>query len=407
MPKALIIGYDPGLNSAFAALDLKGNLVTARGEREWTGSAVAQAIRETGRPLIIAVDRKNASDSAEKLAARFGCRIWSPESDLKVEEKNEAVKILLKEIAEAEQRSYSSHEKDALAAAIFAYKAFAGQFSKIDDTLGQTGMGDFSDEVKRLVISGEAKNINEALETINKSKDREQERPVPKPQVTMQKKSEQMLASKVRDLERSLDIQKMYIEKLENRAKELERAKTQMQEEQLRKTDVGRRQLLENKEVTLRENMISNLHVDLNGLEKENERLKAEVRKRDEHAAILEEGGMPLVPVAEWNRENLAGADRDYRAKDKVLWIRKFLQSNSATKYCIALHPKAVVMDCDDETERTLRNADIAIIRGLVVQMREFYGIARREAAEKTVAVGERTGFLKWIREYRERPKSV
>ena len=39
---------------------------------------------------------------------------------------------------------------------------FAGQFSKIDDTLGQAGMGAYSDEVKRMVVSGGAKNINEA-----------------------------------------------------------------------------------------------------------------------------------------------------------------------------------------------------------------------------------------------------
>ncbi|MEM5814747.1 MAG: DUF460 domain-containing protein, partial [Candidatus Aenigmatarchaeota archaeon] len=95
MPRPIIVGYDPGLTTAFAALDLKGNLIAARSQKEWPGSAVAQAIREAGQPLIIAVDKRQASDSAEKFAARFGCRLWSPDADLGVAEKGEAVRRLV------------------------------------------------------------------------------------------------------------------------------------------------------------------------------------------------------------------------------------------------------------------------------------------------------------------------
>jgi hypothetical protein len=409
MPRPIIVGYDPGMTTAFAALDLKGNLLAAQGQREWAGSAVAQAIREAGHPLIIAVDKRQASDSAEKFAARFGCSIWSPDKDLGVAEKADAVKQFVAEEAKKSGKdapSYSIHEKDAMAAAIFAYKAFAGQFSKIDDTLAQVGMGAYGDEVKRLVLSGEVKNINEALEEIRKRDSRENARETkaeerPRAQAAGSK-TEQVLTSKVKDLGRSLDIQKMYIGKLEGKIKDLEKTKAQMQEDQLRKSESGRRQLLENKEVSLRETMISNLHIETGELKKENERLRAEIRKRDEHTAILEEGAVPLIPVEEWSREKLAEAGRSFKAKDGLLWVRRFNQSNNAAKFCIALHPKAVAIDCDDVTEKLLRNADITVVKGLSPQKREFYASAPREELERASRGGERSGFLKWLKDYRE-----
>lgn len=409
MPKPIIVGYDPGMTTAFAALDLKGNLLATQAQKEWASSAIAQAIRESGHPLIIAVDKRQASDSAEKFAARFGCKLWTPDSDLKVEDKYEAVKKLIaeemKRKGEKETPGLSVHEKDALAAAIFAYKAFAGQFSKIDDTLAQVGMSAYGDEAKKMVVTGIAKNVNEALDKLreraNKENVRAEERP--QPQIAAKSKSDQALTSKIRDLERSLDIQKMYIQKLETKIKDLEKSKSQMQEDQIRKSDAGRRELLENKEVSLRENMISNLHADLNGLRKENEQLRAEARRRDELAAILEEGSLPLVPVAEWSRESLAEADRNFKAKDRILWVKKFGQSNNAAKFCIALHPKAVAIDCDDVAEKLLRNADITVIKGLRPNQREFYGAATKEEVERAARSGERAGFMKWLKEYRDR----
>jgi len=409
MPRPIIVGYDPGLTTAFAALDLKGALIIARGQREWASSAVAQAIREAGQPLIIAVDKRQASDSAEKFAARFGCRLWAPDNDLGVAEKGEAVKRLiaeeLKRRGERTEPSYSVHEKDAIAAAIFAYKSFAGQFSKIDDTLAQVGMAAFGDDVKRLVLSGEAKNVNEALDKIREKADKGKTMETktvenPKTHAATSSKPEQMLTTKIRDLERSRDIQKMYIEKLEGKIRDLVKSNARLQEEQLRKSDSGRQQLQENKEVALRETMIGNLHTEVGGLKRENERLRGEIRKRDEHSSILEEGAVPLIPVTEWSREALSEADRSYGAKDRILWIRKFAASNNAAKFCIALHPKAVAADCDETAERLLRNADIAVLKGLTVRPHEFYGAAQREEMERAARGGERANFLRWLKEY-------
>ena len=162
MPKPIIIGYDPGLTSAIAAFDLRGNLLGARSDRNWNSSDMFSAMREFGQPIIVSTDRSKVSGSVEKLAARFGSKIWVPQENLGVEEKTKAVDELLKRMEI--ETNFNIHEEDAIAAAIFAYKNFAQQFSKIDDTLSQVSMEQHSDAVKRMLVLGEAKNINEAIE---------------------------------------------------------------------------------------------------------------------------------------------------------------------------------------------------------------------------------------------------
>jgi hypothetical protein len=80
--------------------------------------------------------------------------------------------------------------------------------------------------------------------------------------------------------------------------------------------------------------------------------------------------------------------------------VLRFAPSNAAAKYCMALRPRAVAIECDDVTEKLLRNADVAVAKGLKPHMREFYGSAGREELGRALRGGEKTGFLKWLREY-------
>jgi len=401
MPRLIIVGYDPGLTTAFAAVDLNGRFITAQKKKEWPSAAVAQAIREVGRPLVIAVDKRRASEKAEKLAARFGCKLWSPEKDLGVKEKNEVVKRIIEGENFKEPQSFSSHEKDAIAAAFFAFKEFEKLFLKIDNALLRAGLENHKEDVKRAIVFGEAKNINEALERIKEKKVRKEKR-VEKDQPQTGKREAQ-LKSKIKRLERSLEIQKLYIERLEKKVKELERAKAQLQREQLKKSEKGRREVLQRREIRLRENIIAGLQTEVSKLKRLNKKLIKEIEKRDEFVQIVEDGNVPLVPVEEWSREALAVADRAYKAKDKILWVKRFVQSNAATRYCIALHPKAIVMEPDEVTERMLRNADIAIVKSIKPVEHNFYGSVSRKEFEAATKSSARVGFLKWLKEYQER----
>lgn len=55
-PRYLIVGIDPGTTTAFAALDLDGNLLHLQSSRQMNMGDVIEALYKVGKPLIIASD---------------------------------------------------------------------------------------------------------------------------------------------------------------------------------------------------------------------------------------------------------------------------------------------------------------------------------------------------------------
>lgn len=158
--KLLIIGIDPGLTTAVALVDLKGNLIAVKSKKEFRKQEIIKSISRFGRPVIVASDKKNPPHYVKRFASALGCILFSPESDMLVEEKNELTKKL----------DITAHEKDAAASALNAYKGYATQFSKIDSSLSLHMLEKYGDAVKEMLLFGKAKNIDEAVKKIKKSK---------------------------------------------------------------------------------------------------------------------------------------------------------------------------------------------------------------------------------------------
>jgi len=87
-----------------------------------------------------------------KIAAAFGARLWYPKEDMKIAEKKEIVKDF---------NISNDHESDALAAALLAKNRFLDTIEKIERNVEQSKQG----IVKKLLITGQAANIETALET--------------------------------------------------------------------------------------------------------------------------------------------------------------------------------------------------------------------------------------------------
>lgn len=138
----LIIGIDPGHTVGVAALDLSGHLLhTAHVEGDRpeesarTGLAGAISIIEKwGTPSLIATDVRPAPDMALKLAASFNVPLFVPQRPWREEDKRSA----LKEMAEKlDHRSSflaeNAHERDALSAAIAAWRSEQNLLRKADN----------------------------------------------------------------------------------------------------------------------------------------------------------------------------------------------------------------------------------------------------------------------------------
>ena len=135
--KRYFLGYDPGLNSAAALVELDGSVAGVKSWREGKESEVFSWIAGYGKPLFIASDKVPIPRAVKRIAGKYGVK--SIGFALSVEEKTRLAKCATVK---------NSHERDALSAAIACYKEHK---NKIEKTRKK---GKNEDKIAR-VLSGE------------------------------------------------------------------------------------------------------------------------------------------------------------------------------------------------------------------------------------------------------------
>ncbi|MFA4825084.1 MAG: DUF460 domain-containing protein [Methanoregula sp.] len=143
-PRYLIVGIDPGTTTAFAALDLDGNLLHLQSSRQMNMGDVIESLYKVGKPLIIASDVQDMPFSVEKIRRAFSAIAYTPKQDVSVETKLELTAPF----------SYGNdHERDALSAALDAYRQYRHKFQNL---IKRIPPGHDLDEVRARVIRGQS-----------------------------------------------------------------------------------------------------------------------------------------------------------------------------------------------------------------------------------------------------------
>ncbi|MCE4599560.1 MAG: DUF460 domain-containing protein [Desulfurococcales archaeon] len=155
--RPVIVGFDPGISSGIAIIDLKGEILYVDSFKSLDRGSMLDIILRYGKPIIIAVDVKDIPDSVRKLAAQIGAHIFTPDSDISTVEKRELSLKALKG-----KMPKDSHQRDALAAAYKAYTFMRSKLDHIDSYLARLGIGLDPESVKVEVLKG--KSIAEAIE---------------------------------------------------------------------------------------------------------------------------------------------------------------------------------------------------------------------------------------------------
>jgi len=389
--KSIIVGFDPGLTAGIAILDLKGHVVSVESKKFMAPDDVRSYIIDFGRPIAISVDKSEASDAANKLAASFNCMVVSPDYDMGVDDKMEMVRG---------HPIFSNHERDALAAAFAAYNRFSDLFARIDVALTTMSLTQHSDRVKEMIINGEAKNIAEAISMITRPKHEPKQERVEEPRAEPKDREVRL---RLRSLQKSHDIQKMYIERIEKKLKEVEKHKAGLMKDQLKKTEVGRRRVLKDKEIQLRDSMIAQLQHELRQEREERQKLSFIREKGGEYEKIVKGGSIPVVMVSNYSKESIATTDNEFRLRDKVLFFSKVQESLSATALLCELKPKVVIADLDAAAAEKLKKAGIIVAKGVVPEAHEWFGSLERRELESAVERSEKASFTEWLKEYKNR----
>ncbi len=121
-PRYLIAGIDPGTTTAVAALDLDGNLLHLASSRQMNMGDVVESLFRVGKPLIIASDVQEMPYSVEKIRRAFSAVAYTPKQDVSVETKIELT---------ASFAYGNDHERDALSAALDAYRQYRHKFQNL------------------------------------------------------------------------------------------------------------------------------------------------------------------------------------------------------------------------------------------------------------------------------------
>jgi len=118
----VVVGVDPGTTTALALVDLDGSVLDLHSTRTADTAAVIEWIIERGRPVVVAADVTPMPDTVEKIRRSFDAADWVPASDLPVDEKQHRTR---------EEAYDNDHERDALAAALFAHDAHRDRFERV------------------------------------------------------------------------------------------------------------------------------------------------------------------------------------------------------------------------------------------------------------------------------------
>ncbi len=158
-PKYFILGIDPGTTAAYCLLTLDGKIRVLRSKKGLTRADLIREVYENGIPAMIASDVPQVPHFVEKIASTVNATTFTPKKPIAVADKQE----LAREYG-TEMKIRNAHERDALTAAVYAYKSLLPKFQQIDRMIRDEQLSVDRNYLKALVIKGAS--INEALAKI-------------------------------------------------------------------------------------------------------------------------------------------------------------------------------------------------------------------------------------------------
>jgi len=392
MSKPIIVGVDIGITTGLAIYDLNRNLLYSGSKRNISIDRLIREISFYGKPLIIATDKKKIPQPVSKIAASFNCKTFNPDHDLTVEEKDEIIRIPIKDV----------HEKDALSAATYAFKRFAPQFNIIDRNLESLGLIQLQDRVKEMIVRKEAKNISEAIEKL-KPKEEEKIEKISKEIYLNWREKAKELEDKLKEEKRRNEILKKYVEKLEEKVRDLERQKEMYIEEEIKKNDEARKNVIKDKEIKNRDILIKQLQFELLKQKNLRKEFQENLDIQEELKNIELEKLIPVVIIPEFTRESISYSNRKFDIRNKIVWIKNFVSSGASTNFMVSLNPKVVIGEVDEETKNILRKKGIIVVGTLKPEVRNYYAAISPESIENEIKKIEKKEFINWLEEYRRR----
>ncbi|MBD3248823.1 DUF460 domain-containing protein [Candidatus Woesearchaeota archaeon] len=159
----LIVGIDPGTTASYSLLGLDGGIIEIFSKKNISQPDMISRIIKKGRPLVIATDVSPAPSNVEKLVAKLGAKLIEPDKDISIKEKESLTK---------EHDPKNDHQRDSLAAALYAYKILSPLIEKTVRFLKKQEKSNLKQDILNLVIGSDIP-IKTAVQLAESSKESE------------------------------------------------------------------------------------------------------------------------------------------------------------------------------------------------------------------------------------------
>ncbi|GGL45949.1 DUF460 domain-containing protein [Halocalculus aciditolerans] len=364
----VFVGIDPGTTTAVALVDLDGRVLDVLSTRTADTAAINEWIIERGRPVLVAADVEPMPQTVDAYRRTFDAAGWQPESDLPVDEKQHRTR---------ETGYGNDHERDALAAALFAYDAHEERIAKA--TRRTPRDLDRGDVVAR-VVAGE--HVDAVIRDLSEDDDSEEDdHEHEERELTEEEQRIRDLETQVGRLQSHVDDLEAIIEERDARIEELEGELSEARREE-------RQEARERREVT-------KLEWENNRLEEERdeqreraealagklERLKELWKLDHSNFEDVDDGSLVAVkPVEQFTVDAIEEADAEFGlSKGDVVYIRDASGAGKRTAEKLAdARPRVVLLDgrTSDIAEDVLYDRDVPFGPADDVSIREIDELA-------------------------------
>jgi len=375
----LIVGLDPGTTTGIAAVDLDGNLVHLTSSRQMTMSDIIEELYRVGKPLIIATDVQQMPHSVEKIRRSFNAVPFVPKQSLSVEAKYDLT---------ASHSYTNDHERDALSAALEAYRSYRNTFKKIAK---RAGPGFDLDEVRARIVRGQP--LDQVLADLEGRPEEPKEARPEVEEVTEQDERVIALDGMVKRL-------RGYVSELQDdmrkRDAEIERLNRLVR----RQRSATERRVRRDAEIAKREAIIRSLKEALRAERRQTRRLKKRL-DRMQTIADLErsEERTPIKVLESLTREAVRQVEEDLGlGEDDVLyvqridgWGRGVVKDLAATGIQALIVGKGTPEPLDPQLAQACREADLPLLhdRAIEAEIRGRMGSIEQERFKKALQAWE------------------
>lgn len=370
----LIVGIDPGITTAYAILGLKGNILRLKSSKNLNLSSLTTEIVNVGKVIVVGSDVKYAPKLIEKFTSSLGARLIVPQDDMK---------IGFKERLTSEHKVNDAHQRDALAAAVFAYRELKPLIQKVNSSLKEKGLEHLSSDVHELTIKG--MSISDAISMFEQLEQQ--------PEIKKQKKR---IREKIKKSQRIVDENLMLKQNnlfLQNEIDRLQK-KVSWLEQHIETLSIQRSKdklMVKDRKIQSQSREILSTKGNINHLVSKIGQLRSVISKIADHNYVITR-----------KFKNLGEEVANSNLNNEVIVVD---DANSFSEKAIgAIREKSIAVICKSTPSRALLEKSIKIIPISNVQVEEVDDIAviEKESFEREIQKSKKDILFKIIDEYKQ-----